>query len=39
MVKALLDAGLTYDKVEQAAVGYCFGVSEAMHRTPRVSFC
>jgi sterol carrier protein 2 len=26
-VKALLDAGVTYDDVEQAYVGYCYGDS------------
>lgn len=25
--KALADAGLTYDQIEQAAVGYCYGDS------------
>jgi len=25
--KALKDAGLSYDEVEQACVGYCFGLS------------
>ena len=32
VTKALLDAGLTYDKVEQAAVGYCYGDSTCGQR-------
>ncbi len=24
-MKALKDAGISYDKIEQAAVGYCYG--------------
>ncbi|KAG0351552.1 sterol carrier protein 2 [Podila minutissima] len=31
--KALLDAGITYDKVQQAAVGYCYGDSTCGQRT------
>jgi acetyl-CoA acyltransferase len=30
--KALEDAGITYDKVEQAAVGYCYGESTSGER-------
>src|SRR4051794_21966474 len=30
--KALADAGISYDKVEQAAVGYCYGDSTAGQR-------
>ncbi|KAF9973079.1 sterol carrier protein 2 [Actinomortierella ambigua] len=30
--KALLDAGITYDKVQQAAVGYCYGDSTCGQR-------
>lgn len=30
--KALADAGITYDKVEQCAVGYCYGDSTAGER-------
>ena len=30
MVKALIDAGVTYDSVEQVAAGYCFG--KTFHR-------
>lgn len=31
-VKALIDAGLTYDQVETAAVGYCYGDSTCGQR-------
>ena len=30
--KALADAGIAYDKIEQAAVGYCYGDSTCGQR-------
>jgi hypothetical protein len=32
VTKALLDCGLSYDKIEQAAVGYCYGDSTCGQR-------
>ena len=32
VTKALLDCGLTYDAVEQAVVGYCYGESTCGQR-------
>ena len=35
VTKALLDAGLKYDAVEQAVVGYCYGDSTCGQRAVR----